>query len=1005
MKKKVKVFLCMLMCFCILTTMTTYAEAASKRKITYREQNGTKDIEMVFLEPGQQLDLKFIGASDYMSYDRRWTSSNLEVASVNSAGLITAKNYGQTLIKFNLSTDKYESDGVIVVVGKSDTVEIGFGGEPFRADTLYVMPGETVDFDFYNFYGSNKTTYSYEWTTENKNIATVDKMGVMTAVATGITTISIVIKNNSTGYVYPVKPVEVKVGGNVSPIPTETPTFTPTPKPTSTSTLTPKPTNTSTPSPTNTATPTLTPTSTSTPKPTSTSTPTPTLTNTLTPTATPKPTATPTPSPTPMPLTYKLSFVADDTFKITFNRGAEEVSKSDITIYQGSDPLPIDSVTWSQDKVTAEVKMQDYLWEGTSYKVDIGDTKTKSANITAKFAVPDKAVLSWSSLGVEGKAYAQSDNLNGYPVDVKLGVKLYAGEVDVTNTYLLQGYVEYEMLTDYADYYSFTGDTLVFYNTGKSVRLKAKYSYWGSGKEVELETSVKVISATSAPKYQLVDIVDYTIMDTNQTTKIDWYNPVHEVVALDGKNYTIVALIKDNYGNIYSTHENGVSGNYRNIDDYNYPLIYNVNDQYFYMKDTSTSNFYVDEAGSFMPFKAGNAYVYFKYTDRDGKERSVDNVRVKILPEAKLTEIRLSKSGLSVTSAALPGYESLCSDYLTFEFYDQYGKQFEYNGNLNLTCTDSGVESLMGSNGPAYINDKKIIVNGMDIRQGTSRSSVQFVIKAEDGTAVSRFNVSVLDPALDSSGSIVVNGWTLDNGAVFDGTVTENDTSEKVIPINVYDVSRSNVKVGLKTSGVYLSTNANATYNINNCSEGDIYITVLDPNGKTLVDTSKNKNKPGFRLNESTGMIEIVYAIGTEDNPNFMTSLPSGTYTIKATHITKNDGLRIQTAKKSATITINAKVPTLVYNGTESNSTSLTAGSEAEVKLIVEELFKFKLNGEDVKLTSGMIQKVTFTKSNTSVRINSLTVNVPANGTLEGSVGYVIQMNNINRNISLQGSN
>lgn len=74
-----------------------------------------------------------------------------------------------------------------------------------------VKKGETVDLNFYGVKNWSKDAYTYQWTTSDTSIATVNSSGVVNMVDDGIAIIKLELINKATGEVMKVAPIEVGV--------------------------------------------------------------------------------------------------------------------------------------------------------------------------------------------------------------------------------------------------------------------------------------------------------------------------------------------------------------------------------------------------------------------------------------------------------------------------------------------------------------------------------------------------------------------------------------------------------------------------------------------------------------------------------------------------------------------------------------------------------------------------------------------------------------------------
>ena len=189
---------------------TSYVYAA--KNFTYAYQTGG-EVSRISLEQGDSVDLRFIGISDYKNYSRSWVSSNPEVATVDTNGVVTAKANGEALITLRVGDGSaYTSEGVVISVGEIPAMEVALGTSKDNTFNKYTLElGNTVDLNFYGVVNWSTSLYSSQWLSSDEKIATVNNMGVVTPVAPGTATITISITNKNTGKTLSVIPVEVTV--------------------------------------------------------------------------------------------------------------------------------------------------------------------------------------------------------------------------------------------------------------------------------------------------------------------------------------------------------------------------------------------------------------------------------------------------------------------------------------------------------------------------------------------------------------------------------------------------------------------------------------------------------------------------------------------------------------------------------------------------------------------------------------------------------------------------
>ncbi|MBR6643141.1 MAG: Ig-like domain-containing protein [Lachnospiraceae bacterium] len=182
------------------------------KNFTYAYQTGGT-VSKLSLETGNSIDLRFLGVNDYKNYPLSWTSSNPDVAVVDKNGVVTALSDGNAIIKLNVGDGSaYVSEGVSISVGKRPEMKVLLGTSKNDTFDKYTLEdGKTVDLNFYGVTDWSNSLYSTQWNSSNPKVATVDKYGVVTPVASGTTTVTIAIINRITGDSLSVTPVEFTV--------------------------------------------------------------------------------------------------------------------------------------------------------------------------------------------------------------------------------------------------------------------------------------------------------------------------------------------------------------------------------------------------------------------------------------------------------------------------------------------------------------------------------------------------------------------------------------------------------------------------------------------------------------------------------------------------------------------------------------------------------------------------------------------------------------------------
>ena len=926
--------------------------AFAAKTFEYAEEVTGESIKELALEIGEQVNLKPIGANSSTT----WKSSNTRVAVVDSMGVITALSKGTATITMTLNG--YTSEGVKVSVGDDREVSIGVNEELFG----YTMEqGTSVEFMYFGLLDGTESRYECNWTSTNPSVATVDSAtGKVTAKKEGFTVLCLTLTNKNTKTEYVARPIAIEV--------VEDGVVEPTTKPV---------------------------------KPMATATPKPTATTTPKATATPIPTATPTQAPAGEQVAYMASLIADNCILLNFfNTKVDDtldVRLWKISEFQGQEmkvSVLIETKLSSDGKQINVYPGDATTFEnGQEYLVEVNG-ENNAQRINVNIGAPNDVKVSYECIGEEGKAYVYDEAI-GLEVPVTLSYQLYYNNVNVTETYKDNGYIEYEFLNPKdADNININlSDNILNFYSKTYTTLQATYYYEdanGDYKECKNRKPI-TITAQTLPAYKIDGLVEWTIIDTEKSEKIDWDKPVKYTVS-KAENQKVVALIKDNYGRYYATDERGVDetkGIYFIEDSQQlfFAMGYGVE---FDIK-LGENEFLIDSNGDLVTYQTtdkGKALLRI-FNDNTGVKKEYQMYPLQVKGARKLNSIQVDNTGVSLATTSIAGYEDKFSKAkVEILLKDQYGNDWDGDYDLTLTSNVQDItNALTGSaSAPAYLDGTTLHINAENIMDITTRTSVSFTVTETTTNRTAKVTVTLKKPKISDANEIVVNAYQM---GLKENEITlidkKADTEVRSAQLEIYQLSNT-VKVGLYgASQIVIQEDANHKFNVDSCVEGQVYVLVLGPDGKPVKE-AESADSVGVWVDAAEDCVKINVAGKDTENSSVIEFLKAGRYTIKATRITKVD----KTVQKSA-ITPNSLYFTVEDNTSDVEFKSLK-GRETTIKVtdktdkesvkqIIVELFRFRLdNKEWSTLTTDMITDVTFSVSKEYVVVHDIEFAVPYEG-------------------------
>lgn len=952
-----------------LTAPSQMSAFAAAKTFYYAEQNTGETIKELALEIGEQVDLKFMGVSDYKSYSCKWTSSDEKVAVVDSGGNITARGKGTAVIKLIVGDEsKYTSAGVKVSVGEEISVKLGTSAT--NTPTFYsIQKGRTVDFNFYGLLDGAEERFVCEWNSTDPLVATVSSSGKITGLNEGITVIEAKLRNKVTGTEYYARPIAIQV---ITDSVIATPTVTPRPIVTTIPTVTP----------------------------------------------TPVVTATTTPIPSDGTISYTARLESDNCILLTFPKEVE-YDVTDISLDQvvpvGSQTTEVAkefNATVSSDGLEVRITPIDYFQNGEKYIVRVGESD-KGKTIIVRIGIPTQVQVSFECLGKKGVAYAYDDEV-GIDVPVELSYQLYSNGVNVTETYGNSGYITYELISPKnSDKVSLSDDILNFFAANTIASLKATFTYYDANGNIKTVTNTVAIRATKLPNYGIVTgNTKWTIINDSDT-KIDWTNVVHNTIA-GTDNQKIVALLEDTYGNLYCTDERGVdiaNGIY-SINDYD-QLFANMGYIVEFDNIDNSQPFIVMEDGELFTYQQvskGYAVLNILNTGMSSANNQKFMCDVEVKAEGKLSTVSVESASVVLAANALPGFEDkFCQTEVDILLKDQYGREWTGDYNLELSSAISDINQALdgSSDAPAYLDGTTLHIDAENILEALSvnRSSISFVVTETNTKRKVTVNVSLKTPTT-SNGEIKVSSWKIDmqEKSVSIGDSDLEDLT-KSANLEIYKVSSNGINVGLynDASKIKVQEKANHKFTTSNCAEDEIYVLVIGPDGKPVKE-AETSDSLGVWFDEAENCVKINVAAQQSSGSLLLESLAEGRYTVTVTRI-KSVGTNVSKAVLTTNFEVEDNTKEVTLRSVKNRKTSIPVDSADDlinVRKIIAELFVFNLDGKVwTTLTEDMITNVKYryVEKTNYIVVQSVEFAVPYGDNETSSMSYKRTVENINKAI------
>ena len=590
--KKLAFVMALAMVVSMAAPAATTASAAEEMKIGY--QNGAVITELNLTEVRSSEDLKAVGApSNWKELGINWVSSNPAVATVDNAGVVTAVSAGTADIMATCGDYTVTITVNCFADAKAYDVTIGTADErSITEKTLKV--GAEFDFAFFGVkdYGRDKVNnaprYFCEWDSTDTAVATVDKNGLVKAVAPGKAKITLIVWNLATGTKHNVTPTWVTVAADATPTPVDVVAN-------------------------------LNKTQ-----------------NTIEVTF---------PATTELALAdvemYRV-FNADDDNNgdgVIDARDAFEPYQ-DFYVYAVKDVKDTNKTVWTlttfddfADGATYEVRVKGY--EAEQFVASVGPV--------AKVVAWEKTPASLASDEGDVDAIAATLGVTLYDakgVDVTTRLVNGVANNDISN-------ISYE-LTSESNAYNLYDNEIMFYEKATAV-VKAIFDDYDA--TTPIESTPIAVTPSPVKAYGVAEIVAWTVFNTNDSSWscVDWNGNLSKVVPADEESYVIVTLLKDTRGNYFSTHLEGTEKKYKDANGVEHVVHWTedsdaafwINGAYVEYKAMSPDKMLVETDGTIKSYEKGTArfalylYDYNKQTV-DGLVRELYSQNLTVCHEMKL---------------------------------------------------------------------------------------------------------------------------------------------------------------------------------------------------------------------------------------------------------------------------------------------------------------------------------------------------------------------------------
>ena len=172
----------------------------------------------------------------------------------------------------------------------------------------------------------------------------------------------------------------------------------------------------------------------------------------------------------------------------------------------------------------------------------------------------------------------------------------------------------------------------------------------------------------------------------------------------------------------------------------------------------------------------------------------------------------------------------------------------------------------------------------------------------------------------------------------------------------------------------------NHKFTVDNCLAGEVYVLVLDPDGKP-VEQAQDEDEIGVWVDSIENTVKINVVGQSKDDSRIAEFLPSGKYTVKVTCITDVSNKVSKKALSDVVFTVEDNTQKVTFYSVRNRKTSVNVNGSNDlesIKTIVVDCLRFRLNGNDwTSLQEEMIKDVDYYVGDDFVVIHDVEFVVP----------------------------